>query len=128
MSAATATVIGGHVPGAPRRGRATTSRHLVSVPTGAAVPTELRVTRRGRLALTTVVAALLVTTGVGLATAGEADQPATVTVLPGETLGEIAARQMPGVPASAAVADIRSANGLDTPFVHAGQELVIPQR
>lgn len=130
MSAAAATTITRHVGGAraPRAG-VRPARHLVSVPTGDAVPTHLRITRRGRLALTTLAAATLVATGVGVADAGGASpEPVTVSVTQGETLGEIAARHMPGVPTSTAVAQLRSANGLSTPFVHSGQELVIPTR
>ena len=131
MSAAAATTITRHAAGAraPRRAGALPTRHLVSVPAGAAVPTHLRITRRGRLALTALAAAALVTTGVGVANAGAGSPaPTTVTVSSGETLGEIAARHMPEVPASAAVAQLRSANGLSTPFVHAGQQIVVPTR
>jgi LysM repeat protein len=127
---AVATSITRHAVGAraPRAG-ARPARHLVSVPTGDAVPTHLRITRRGRLALTGLAAATLVATGVGVADAGSSSpEPVTVTVTAGETLGEIAARHMPEVPTSAAVARLRSANGLSTPFVHSGQELVIPTR
>lgn len=109
----------------PRRAE----RHLVSVPTGTDVPTELRVTRRGRLALTTIAVAALLALGTGIATAGgEATAATTVTVEQGQTLSDVAASQMPGVPTSAAVSAIRSENALSTPFVHAGQELVIPTR
>lgn len=111
------------------------SGHLRLVPTGARVATSgprargLRITRRGRLAVTTTVAtvlALVLASMVGLL--GPAGATASVVVEPGMTLSQIAAEQLPDVPLSRAVTDIQRANHLSTTSLAAGQELVIPGR
>jgi len=113
--------------GAPAR--PARARHLVSVPTGEAVPEGakggLRLTRRGRLAMTTTVAVASVA-GAGLALAGPAAAPQEVTVEPGQTLGSIARAEMSGVPTGEAVTQLQLANGLSSTHVHAGQTLTIP--
>lgn len=89
----------------------------------------LRITRRGRLAVTTTVAtvlALVLASMVGLL--GPAGATASVVVEPGMTLSQIAAEQLPDVPLSRAVTDIQRANHLSTTSLAAGQELVIPGR
>ncbi len=127
MTALTAT------PGPARWGTARPgarrSRHLVSVPTGADVVARpagrVRLTRRGRLAITTSTAVAAGVLGASLAFAG-APQGSEVTVEPGQTLGQIAESEMAGVPTREAVNRIQVANGLSSSHVHAGQELVVP--
>lgn len=89
----------------------------------------LRITRRGRLALTTtagLVLALVLASVLGLL--GPAGATSSVVVEPGMTLSEIAAVHLPDVPLSQAVVDIQRANKLSTTSIAAGQELVIPGR
>ena len=106
---------------------------LVLVPTGEAVRATpapaVRLTRAGRLALTTTVLLIaLVAAFVGL-TGGAAatGAPLTVTVEQGQTLSQIAAEHMSGSSISTAVAELQLANGLGSAQVRAGQTLVIPQ-
>lgn len=54
------------------------------------------------------------------------EDPVTVTVEPGQTLSEIAATTMPGLPLDRAVVEIQLANALSSMHVQAGQTLVIP--
>lgn len=95
---------------------------------GSASGRPLRLTRRGRLTLTlasTSVAAALVATMSGLVPAfGEA--PAReVVVRPGQTLSQIAATELPGLPLDRAIVQIQLANQLNTVHVQAGQRLQI---
>lgn len=122
----------GSVPGRAAR------PSLVLVPTGDAVPTSapgrLRLTRAGRLAVTlTVAAVLLAVATVALVSRTGAAAPApvadhAVTVTQGQTLSEIAVRELPGLPVAAAVAELQLANNLPSAHVHAGQVLVVPAR
>ncbi|GAB3111764.1 hypothetical protein GCM10027055_13080 [Janibacter alkaliphilus] len=106
-------------------------RHLVSLPTGeqvtpAAAPT-VRVTRRGRLVLTSAVLGVALATGAVAAwPAGATATPEVVTVTEGQTLGEIARAELPDLPMAEAVSALVVANDLGSAHVHAGQELVIP--
>lgn len=87
----------------------------------------LRLTRRGRLALTStaaLVVALVVMSMVGLL--GAAGATTSVVVEPGMTLSQIAAEELPELPLSQAITDIQRANRLSTTSIAAGQELVIP--
>jgi hypothetical protein len=111
-------------------------RHLISVPTGDAVPEpvqpRLRLTRRGRLVLLVAAAAVGAVVALVLAIAvatGSAASAAdhAVTVQPGQTLSEIALREMPGLAMREAVARIQIANDLPSSHVSAGQSLVIPK-
>lgn len=89
----------------------------------------VRLTRRGRLAITTttsLVLALVIWSMVGLL--GPADATSSVTVERGTTLSEIASEQLPELPLSQAITAIQRANSLSTTSVAAGQELVIPGR
>lgn len=108
------------------------TRHLVSVPTGDAVVAApkpaLRLTRRGRLAITIAAVALASATGVGVAFGGQGVATEQVTVEPGQTLTSIAEAEMAGVPTREAIAQIQIANNLASSHVHAGQTLVIPVR
>jgi hypothetical protein len=89
----------------------------------------MQYTRRGRL-----VIALLATAGVALLTvllAASVDAAAptidhATTVVAGQTLSEVAAVQLPGLPIPDAVARIQLVNGLNSSQVHAGQSLLIP--
>ena len=49
-----------------------------------------------------------------------------MTVSSGDTLSEIAARELPGLPIAEGVIEIQLANGLSTAQISAGQALVIP--
>ena len=49
-----------------------------------------------------------------------------VVVQAGQTLSEIAVRELPDLPMGTAGAEIQIANKLNTSHVHAGQQLVIP--
>jgi nucleoid-associated protein YgaU len=101
----------------------------------------LRLTRRGRLSVTAgstlvVLAAGVLAVGAWLPGAGAASpagsdvEPVavrTTTVLPGQTLWEIAARVAPEEDRRDTIVRILEANGLDTARVVAGQQLVLPQ-
>ena len=119
----------GSTLGAPAA-RPARTRHLVSVPTGDAVPAMakggLRLTRRGRLSLTIATVALASVTGVGVAFGGSAPTTERVVVEPGQTLTSIAEAEMDGVATRQAITQIQMANELATSHVHAGQTLVIP--
>jgi len=94
----------------------------------ALVPTT-RITRRGRLLITVLVASASLTLGVGVATSVSAAGPGidhATTVFAGQTLSEVAAAQLPGLPINDAVARIQIANDLNSSQVHAGQLLLIP--
>jgi hypothetical protein len=106
--------------------------HLRLVPTGPDVqasPTHSRVTRRGRLAITLLVTAAVLTLAMSLASGMSAPtgvaQP-TVTVSSGQTLSDIAAAELPQLPVREAVVQLQLANDLTSMQVHAGQVLVVP--
>lgn len=108
-------------------------RHLVSVPTGDWVPEReppFRLTRRGRLTLLGLAVLLGCVFALGVALAPGSPASAAhhaVTVRPGDTLSEIAVREMPRLPIREAVARIQIANDLPGPHISAGQSLVIPK-
>ncbi len=102
-------------------------------PSRAAAPA-VRLTRRARLLLTLSLLVLAVTAAV-LATGGASalagtDRPAAaheqVTVLPGQTLWEIAHRAAPGADPRDTVQAILDLNGLQTAQVQAGTALLLP--
>lgn len=115
--------------GAPAA-RPARTRHLVSVPTGESIAAQakggLRLTRRGRLAMTTTTLAVATVAGAGMALGGPASAAQEVTVERGQTLGSIAEAEMGGVPTREAVTQIQLANGLSSSHVHMGQTLTIP--
>ena len=121
------------VTAAPARMPARPARpHLVAVPCGDEVAPRsvqpLRLTRAGRLTITLSALALLV---VAAMTMLPRPSSATVidhatTVQQGQTLSEIAARQLPQLPVADAVARIQVANNLPTNQVRTGQALLIP--
>jgi hypothetical protein len=89
----------------------------------------MRYTRRGRLVIALVAAAGVALLTVLLAATVDAAAPAidhTTTVVAGQTLSEVAAVQLPGLPIPDAVARIQLVNGLNSSQVHAGQSLLIP--
>ena len=95
---------------------------------GAAPAPALRITRRGRLALTALVLAALAALGVNaLAGAGAAEPLTVVTVAPGQTLSEIAAVQLPDLSVGNGIVAIQIENELNSAQVSAGQRLVIPR-
>lgn len=89
----------------------------------------VRITRRGRLALTGTVALVLVLALFSLVNAlGPAGASSAVVVEQGMTLTQIAAEHLPEVPLTQAVSDIQRVNKLSTTSIAAGQQLVIPGR
>ncbi|MFF5081050.1 LysM peptidoglycan-binding domain-containing protein [Actinoplanes sp. NPDC000266] len=92
----------------------------------------LRLTRRGRavvLGLLVVLASLA--SAVLFTTASRADEPPagpppTIVVRPGDTLWDVAAREMPGRHGQAGVDELRRLNGLSSYGVHAGDVLILP--
>lgn len=112
-------------------------RHLVSVPTGPRVAAacsprpHLVITARGRVVVALIVAALIALAVALAPFRASASKPvtvSTVTVASGQTLSEIAVRELPGVPVAEAVVLIQRHNRLPSTQVHAGQSLAIPGR
>jgi LysM domain len=95
------------------------------------VRTRARLTRRGRVVVTLVVLVLLVvgfSVGrVSSQAAGPARPLPTVTVHPGETLWQVAARVAPHADPRPVVLQIEALNHLRTAAVVAGQQLVTPR-
>ncbi len=106
-----------------------TRPRLVLVPGPAPEPT-YRLTHRGRLVVALLVAVML--SALALAFAGQLASAAgptrSVTVGAGQTLSEIAARELPQLPITSGIVELQLANNLSTSHVHAGQTLVIPDR
>lgn len=106
---------------------------LVLVPTGEAVreipQPALRLTRAGRMVLSSaVVLVALVVAFIALTGGAAASAPAqTVTVEQGQTLSEIAAEHLGGMSIATGVAELQAANDLPSAQVQAGQTIVIPQ-
>ncbi len=116
----------GHAPARPTRPRLILLEgSATSEPAG----TGLSVTRRGRLVILALVAlavaAVVVLAGIG--GAGAAQPERTVTVLPGQTLSEVAAAELPELSISEGIVALQLANSLNTAQVSAGQELVVPR-
>jgi len=100
------------------------------VPTGRDVrPTHLRLSRRGRLAVTLVVVAAVLALTIVVAAGSGAAEPVvqgTATVSAGQTLSEVAAQQLPGLPVPDGVARLQLVNHLTSTQIHAGQILLLP--
>ena len=122
-----------------REGRPVTRRraHLVLVPTGpdalgpaSTARPPLRLTRRGRIVVTLLVAAGLALSGVAAAVqrAGATSEPRVVTVQPGQSLWGIASRELPDLPVTSGIVELQLANSLSSSQIHVGQRLVIPPR
>ncbi|MCI2240332.1 LysM peptidoglycan-binding domain-containing protein [Paenibacillus sp. TRM 82003] len=107
-------------------------------PAAAPVRRPLRLTRRGRLGVTCTAAGALA--GVALAVAAAVGEPAAaggpggaaapaplvMTVLPGQTLSQIAAELAPGEDWRDVAAEIAEVNGLPSQALRAGQRLTLP--
>jgi hypothetical protein len=105
--------------------------------TAPAVRTRLRLTRRGRIVLTTLAAIpllLIVAFAVlngGQASAGNATANVhfdTVTIEPGETLWQLAEETAPNADPRDFVQDVISLNALDGSGLQAGQQISIPAK
>lgn len=98
--------------------------------------TRLRLTRRGRVVLTTLAAlplvlwAAVVVLGAGTAAAGPAELAGAsfeyLTVGSGDTLWEIAVGVDPDADPRVVIDEIIRLNGLDTSVVEPGQRLALP--
>jgi LysM repeat protein len=109
--------------------------HLTLVPTGpdalgagySARP-RLRLTRRGRIVVAVLLAALgaLVTAGITVQLASATGEPRVITVQPGQTLWGIASRELPDLPVTDGIVELQLANSLSTSEIHVGQRLVVP--
>ncbi|HET6910243.1 MAG TPA: LysM peptidoglycan-binding domain-containing protein [Mycobacteriales bacterium] len=91
-----------------------------------------RLTRRGRLVVVLATLLLLVLAGFTLGrvssqAAGPSRPLPTVTVKPGETLWQIAARVAPSADRRALVAQIEQLNGIGDGKVLVGQQLRLPR-
>lgn len=101
--------------------------HLTLVPSLPPEPA-YRLTRRGRVVVGFFIA--LVLAALVLALSGQfasaAGEPRSITVRPGDTLSEIAARELPGLTIADGIVELQLANNLPSSQVHAGQTLVVP--
>jgi LysM repeat protein len=95
----------------------------------APVRPRIRLSRRGRLLMTLMVAAAalsLIVVHMTSVSAAVAQVDHATTVAAGQTLSDVAAAQLPGLPMDEAVARLQLANDLNSPQVRAGQSLLIP--
>lgn len=97
----------------------------------ATVAAPLRITRRGRLALTAAVSLPVLAASILLASPGaqagsEAGEPEVYTVLAGESLWDIAEAIAPNEDPRAVIDQIRNSNGLSGAEVFPGDRLVLP--
>ena len=97
----------------------------------APVAAPLRITRRGRLALTAVVALPVLAASIFWASPGAlagstSGEPEVYTVLAGESLWDIAEMIAPEEDPRAVIDQIRSANGLSGAEVFPGDRLILP--
>lgn len=97
----------------------------------ATVAAPLRITRRGRLALTAAVSLPVLAASILLASPGaqagsEAGEPEVYTVLAGESLWDIAEAIAPNEDPRAVIDQIRRANGLSGAEVFPGDRLILP--
>ena len=132
--ARSARAVGGPAAPARRRGGC----EALAAPLAPPAPDHrpLRLTRRGRLVVSCTAATLVTTAVVAVAGAlggAVADTqpvvtPAVVTVLPGQTLSEIAADVSPHEDWREVATRIADVNDLPTMVVRAGQRLTLPTR
>jgi len=109
---------------------------MTAIAPGTSTP-HLRLTRRGRMVITTLLAAPLaamalylgVNAGGAVAT-GESGsaQFEIVTVEPGQSLWDVAASLAPEADPRDVIADLASLNQLDSATVQPGQELAVPSQ
>ncbi|MGB3257209.1 MAG: LysM peptidoglycan-binding domain-containing protein [Ornithinimicrobium sp.] len=107
-----------------------TGRHLRLVP-ALEVRTEprprLHITRRGRLVATmSVMVALAAVAAITLTMVLPASGAREVVVQSGQTLSQIAASELPGVPLDRAIMDLQLANDMSSLHVQSGQTLQLP--
>lgn len=94
----------------------------------------LRLTRRGRLVLFLLALSVCVVASLAIATSGSASGTVQrlpveyVTVVPGDTLWNIANDVAPSADPRDTVAQIIELNALDSSVVQAGQRLAVPVR
>ncbi|XVV11421.1 LysM peptidoglycan-binding domain-containing protein [Actinoplanes sp. CA-131856] len=92
----------------------------------------LRLTRRGRaVVLGFLVLLASLASAVLFTTASRADEPPagpppTIVVRPGDTLWDLAARELPDRHGQAGVDELRRLNGLSGYGVHPGDVLILP--
>jgi hypothetical protein len=89
----------------------------------------VRLTRRGRLVLVSLLAILLAVLGGLASPAGSSaptGHPQVVVVQPGDTLWSIVAYYMPSRDAYAAIELVRQRNGLTSDTVYPGERLTLP--
>lgn len=87
----------------------------------------VRMTRRGRLAVTLTMLAVLASTPLAvLSVVAPADASTEVVVRGGQTLSQVAAAHLPQERVDLAIVRIQRANGLSSNEVQAGQVLQIP--
>lgn len=91
----------------------------------------LKLTRRGRLLLSSLVAATLVATGLLFATPGaqagaEAGQATLHTVMPGESLWSIAEDLAPDTDPRISIDRLMVANDLSSAVIEPGTQILIP--
>lgn len=95
---------------------------------------DLRLTRRGRVLLVGVLAAVLLAAFSLGRVSSNADTPSDrpsvqhVTVRPGETLWAVATRVAPGNDPRVTVQRLMDLNGLSSPALRAGESLIVPTR
>lgn len=115
-----------------RAGARPVERRTVACAGAADSAAPLRLTRRGRLAVSLLIATVLVVVGLAgarTALAGDTPAPASVeqvTVLPGDTLWSIATTSTAGGDVRDTVAEIRELNALRSSTLVAGQQLLVP--
>lgn len=92
-------------------------------------PARLRLTRRGVFAIGIVVAAVTAACGllIAHAIAPAPTGPNSVVVQSGQTLSEVAHRELPQLPVQEAVVRVQLANDLNSVQISAGQTLLIPR-
>ena len=102
---------------------------------GAARPTEVRLTRRGRVVVFVVglvallALGLLVSTGAGASLhAGTPEPTHTVVVAPGDTLWDIASAAAEGGDVRTMIRHIEDINGLPDASLSVGQSIRVPGR
>ncbi|NHN56076.1 LysM peptidoglycan-binding domain-containing protein [Calidifontibacter sp. DB0510] len=104
--------------------------HLVGAPVERPAASQWSLTVRGRRVIAAGALALLAATGsfgVARAVTGGPVATPTVTVQQGQTLDQIAAQQLPGLPLREAVVRIQLANSLNSLQIQPGQQLRIPR-
>lgn len=134
MTSAAALSASGTLPwGAPvgRRGpslRLVPTRVVTPTPTSPDDAHAVRLTRRGRLAVTLSVVAVLAATPLTVASLIESAGAGTeVVVRSGQTLSQVAATQLPQERLDLAIVRIQRVNSLSSNELQAGQVLQIPK-